>query len=93
LIRVYNLAGIMTELDDAATRKGIFGHRQREANAGATARVAVSAGFGRGGGAARGTERRHMALRLGFGFELGIAASLGYLLLSIALKQLLLPDA
>src|SRR3984957_1685334 len=46
LIRVYNLESIMTELDDAETRKGILGHRSVETFAGAIAGVAVSFGSG-----------------------------------------------
>jgi hypothetical protein len=59
LIRVYNnLESIMTELDDAETRKGILGHRSVETLAGAFARVAFFVGSGCGRrGAARGAER------------------------------------
>jgi hypothetical protein len=54
LIRVYNLESIMTESDDAATRKSILGHCSLETIAGAIARVAVPVGHGcRGGGGAR----------------------------------------
>jgi hypothetical protein len=41
LIRVYNLESIMTESDDAATRKSILGHCSLETNAGAIARVVI----------------------------------------------------
>ncbi len=41
LIRVYNLESIMTESDDAATRKSILGYFHLETHAGAAARVAV----------------------------------------------------
>src|ERR1700737_664845 len=41
LIRVYNLESIMTESDDAATRKSILGHCSLEKNAGAAARVVI----------------------------------------------------
>jgi hypothetical protein len=63
LIRVYNkLESIMTELDDAETRKGILGHRFVEALAGAFARVTFSAGSGCGRrGAARGAGRASAA--------------------------------
>src|ERR1700723_3795159 len=59
LIRVYNkLESIMTELNDAETRKGILGHRSVETLAGAIARVAFSVGSGGGRrGAARGAQR------------------------------------
>src|SRR3981081_3718131 len=58
LIRVYNLESIMTESDDAATRKSILGHFSLEENAGAIARVVIPIDFGcHCGGAGRGLER------------------------------------